>query len=89
MLVYPILNFVLPLMLSSFVLVDNLPQCSESKVKKEEIILENANLDRTDEIDAELISLESSDETVSENYFEQDVRGKKSKNNYPCEEKSP
>ena len=46
MLVYPILNFVLPLMLSSFVLVDNLPQCSESKVKKEEITFKDDEFPR-------------------------------------------
>lgn len=82
MLVYPILNFVLPLMLSSFVLVENLPHCSESQVKKENKIIEN------EKIDTESSSIKSLDETISENHLEQDVRGKNSKINYPCEEKS-
>ena len=85
MLVYPILNFVLPLMLSSFVLVENLPHCSESQVKKENKIIENEKIDR---IDTESSSIKSLDETISENHLEQDVRGKNSKINYPCEEKS-
>ena len=85
MLVYPILNFVLPLMLSSFVLVENLPHCSESQVKKENKIIENEKIDR---IDTESSSIKSSDEAISENHLEQDVRGKNSKINYQCKEKS-
>ena len=85
MLVYPILNFVLPLMLSSFVLVENLPHCSESQVKKQNKIIENEKIDR---IDTESSRIKYSDETISENHLEQDVLGKNPKTNYPCDEKS-
>lgn len=60
MLVYPILNFVLPLMLSSFVLVDKPANCSECQIKKAHKILENVKIESIQEIDAEVSSLKSS-----------------------------
>lgn len=66
MLVYPILNFVLPLMLSSFVLVDKPPSCLKCQIKKEHRIIENAKIERVKEIDSEVISLKSSAMTDDE-----------------------
>ena len=41
MIVFPIINFVLPLMLTCLVLVDNPPRCSECRKKMEMTIFEN------------------------------------------------
>ncbi len=60
MLVYPILNFVLPLMLSTFVLVDRPAPCSECQIKKEHRIVDNAKIERFQEIEAEVSSFKSS-----------------------------
>ena len=41
MIVYPIINFVLPLMLTCLVLVDDPPRCSECRKKKGMMVIEN------------------------------------------------
>jgi len=46
MIILPILNFVLPLMLTCLVLVDDPPRCSECRKKMEMNIIEN----NTDEV---------------------------------------
>ena len=46
MIILPIINFVLPLMLTCLVLVDDPPRCSECRKKMEMTIIEN----RTDEL---------------------------------------
>ena len=60
MIAYPILNFVLPLMLSSFILVDNPSRCSECQNKTEHKVAGNAVTERIPEIDTEVKSGESS-----------------------------
>ena len=60
MIVFPILNFVLPLMLSSFILVDNPSRCSECQNKTEHKVVGNAVIDRILEFDTEVNSGESS-----------------------------
>ena len=60
MIVYPLLNFVLTLMLSSFILVDNPSRCSECQNKTEHNVAGNAVIDRIPEIDTEVNSGESS-----------------------------
>ena len=45
MIILPIINFVLPLMLTCLVLVDDPPRCSECKKKMEMTVIEN----KTDE----------------------------------------
>ena len=60
MIVYPILSFVLPLMLSSFILVDNPSGCSECQNKTEHKVAGNAVIERIPEIDTEVNSGESS-----------------------------
>ena len=51
MIAYPILNFVLPLMLSSFILVDNPSRCSECQNKTEHKIAGNVvTADMTQEL---------------------------------------
>ena len=45
MIILPIINFVLPLMLTCLVLVDDPPRCSECRKKMEMTVLEN----KTDE----------------------------------------
>ena len=60
MIAYPILNFVLPLMLSSFILVDNPYRCSECQNKTEHKVAGNAVIERIPEIDTEVNSGESS-----------------------------
>ena len=45
MIIFPIINFVLPLMLTCLVLVDDPPRCSECRKKMEMSVLEN----KTDE----------------------------------------
>ena len=45
MIIFPIINFVLPLMLTCLVLVDDPPRCSECRKKMEMTVLEN----KTDE----------------------------------------
>ena len=72
MLVYPILNFVLPLMLSSFVLVDKPAPCPDCQITKEHIIIDKAKFDRIQAIDAEVSSLKSSAVTDGE-YLESNV----------------
>ena len=59
MIAYPILNFVLPLMLSSFILVDNPSRCSECQNKTEHKVAGNAVIERIPEIDTEVNSGES------------------------------
>mgnify|MGYP003331574191 CR=1 FL=1 len=54
MIVYPILNFVLPLMLSSFILVDNPSRCSECQNKTEHKVAGNAVIERIPEIDTDV-----------------------------------
>tara|TARA_B100000949_G_C13860947_1_gene276540 strand:+ start:223 stop:456 length:234 start_codon:yes stop_codon:yes gene_type:complete len=56
MIAYPILNFVLPLMLSSFILVDNPSRCSECQNKTENKVAGNAVIERIQEIDTEVKS---------------------------------
>ena len=46
MIIFPIINFVLPLMLTCLVLVDDPPRCSECRKKMEMTVLEN----KTDEL---------------------------------------
>ena len=41
MIIFPIINFVLPLMLTCLVLVDDPPRCSECRKKVEMTVLEN------------------------------------------------
>ena len=41
MIIFPIINFVLPLMLTCLVLVDDPPRCSECRKKMEMTVLEN------------------------------------------------
>ena len=60
MIVYPILNFVLPLMLSSFILVDKPSRCSECKNMTEQRVAGNATIERSSEIDTEVNREESS-----------------------------
>ena len=45
MIIFPIINFVLPLMLTCLVLVDDPPRCSECRKKMEMTVIEN----KTDE----------------------------------------
>ena len=59
MIIYTVLNFVLPLMLSSFILVDKPPRCSDCQIKTELRVTENVKIERSQEIDAEVSSLES------------------------------
>ena len=66
MIIYPILNFVLPLMLTSLVLVEMPSSCSECQQKTEQRIAENAEIERSPEIDAEVFSEESSAVTDGE-----------------------
>ena len=60
MIIYSVLNFVLPLMLSSFILVDKPSRCSDCQIKTELRVTENMKIERSQEIDAEVSSLESS-----------------------------
>ena len=57
MIIYPILNFVLALMLTSLVLVEKPSSCSECQQKTEQRIAENAEIERSPEIDAEVLRL--------------------------------
>ena len=41
MIIFPIINFVLPLMLTCLVLVDDPPRCSECRKKMEISVIEN------------------------------------------------
>ena len=66
MIIYPVLNFVLPLMLSSFILVDKPSRCSDCQIKTELKVTENVKIERSQEIDAEVSSLESSAVTDGE-----------------------
>ena len=67
MIIYPVLNFVLPLMLSSFILlVDKPSRCSDCQIKTERRVTENVKIERDQEIDAEVSSLESSAVTDGE-----------------------
>ena len=66
MLVYPILNFVLPLMLSSFVLVEKPATCSDCQIKKEHSVLEKTKIEVIQGIDAKISSLKSSSVTDGE-----------------------
>ena len=67
MIIYPVLNFVLPLMLSSFILVDKPSRCLDCQIKKELRVTENVKIERTQEIDADVSSMESSAVTDGEN----------------------
>ena len=60
MIAYPILNFVLPLMLSSFILVDNPSRCSKCQNKTEHKVAGNNVIERISGIDTEVNSGESS-----------------------------
>ena len=66
MIIYPVLNFVLPLMLSSFILVDKPSRCLDCQIKKELRVTENVKIERRQEIEAEVSSLESSAVTDGE-----------------------
>ena len=66
MIIYPVLNFVLPLMLSSFILVDKPSRCLDCQIKKELRVTENVKIERSQEFDAEISSLESSAVTDGE-----------------------
>ena len=66
MIIYPVLNFVLPLMLSSFILVDKPSRCPDCQIKTELRVTENVKIERSQEIDAEVSSLESSAVTGGE-----------------------
>ena len=66
MIIYPVLNFVLPLMLSSLLLVDKPSRCSDCQIKTERRVTENVKIERSLEIDAEVISPESSAVTDGE-----------------------
>ena len=67
MIIYPVLNFVLPLMLSSFILVDKPSRCSDCQIKTEFRVTENVKIERNQEIDADVSSMESSAVTDGEN----------------------
>ena len=41
MIIFPIINFVLPLMLTCLVLIDDPPRCSECRKKMEMTVIEN------------------------------------------------
>ena len=60
MIILPIINFVLPLMLTCLVLIDDPPRCSECRKKMEIKVIENES--------HELDHIVSSDE-YNENYF--------------------
>ena len=47
MIIFPIINFVLPLMLTCLVLVDDPPRCSECKKKMEMTVIENKTEEST------------------------------------------
>ncbi len=66
MIAYPILNFVLSLMLSSFILVGNSSRCSECQYKTEHKVAGNAVIERIPGIDTEVNSGESSVVTAGE-----------------------
>ena len=66
MIIYSVLNFVLPLMLSSFILVDKSSRCSDCQIKTKLRVTENVKIERSLEIDAEVRSLESSAVTDGE-----------------------
>ena len=74
MIAYPILNFALPLMLSSFILVDNPSRCSECHNKTEHKVGANAVIERIPEIDTEVNTEESSVVTAGK-----DAKSKKHK----------
>ena len=74
MIAYPLLNFVLPLMLSSFILVDNPSRCSECQNKTEHKVAGNALIESIPDIDIEVNSGESSVVTAG-----QDAKSKTSK----------
>ena len=60
MIAYPILNFVLPLMLSSFILVDNPSLCSGCQNKTEHKVTGNIVIEKISGIDTEVNSGEFS-----------------------------
>ena len=67
MIIYPVLNFVLPLMLSSFILLVDIPsRCSDCQIKTELRVTGNVKIERNQEINAEFSSLESSAVTDGE-----------------------
>ena len=60
MIIFPIINFVLPLMLTCLVLVDDPPRCSECRKKMEMTVLENktdefAQITDSDEFNVNLV----------------------------------
>jgi len=60
MIIFPIINFVLPLMLTCLVLVDDPPRCSECRKKMEMTIIENkteefAQIANSDEFNVNLL----------------------------------
>ena len=66
MIIYPVLNFVLPLMLSSLLLVDKPSRCSDCQIKTERRVTENVKIEKSHEIDDEFTILESSAVTDGE-----------------------
>ena len=88
MIAYPIINFVLPLMLSSFILVDNPSRCSECQNKTEHKVAGNAVIDRILEFDTEVNSGESSVVTYGKGCKEQDTHRCRLKTFCLCEEGS-
>jgi len=64
MIIFPIINFVLPLMLTCLVLVDDPPRCSECRKKMEMTVLEN----KTDEFALRKDSTEFNIKSVLDKY---------------------
>jgi hypothetical protein len=54
-------------MLSSFILVDKPSRCLDCQIKKELRVTENVKIERSQEIDADVSSMESSAVTDGEN----------------------
>ena len=55
MIIFPIINFVLPLMLTCLVLVDDPPRCSECRKKMEMTVFENKTDEFAQRIDLDVI----------------------------------
>ena len=60
MIIFPIINFVLPLMLTCLVLVDDPPRCSECRKKMRMTVIENktekiAQISNSDEFNVNLL----------------------------------
>ena len=58
MIIFPIINFVLPLMLTCLVLIDDPPRCSECRKKMEMTVIENktdkfSQIDNSDDLNVD------------------------------------